>query len=78
MEVTCSSEISVFAGATERHIPEDGILHGHHHENLESYMECLCSCILNMNIIGNMELHNLSCRYFLIYATFIHVFKKVR
>jgi hypothetical protein len=37
MEVTRFSEMSVLTRATERHIPEDGILHSHCNENLESF-----------------------------------------
>jgi hypothetical protein len=31
------SEMSVHIISTRRHIPEDGILHSHRHENLKSY-----------------------------------------
>jgi hypothetical protein len=33
-----SSETSVHTRSTLRHIPEDGILHNHHRENLKSYI----------------------------------------
>jgi hypothetical protein len=38
METMRSCETSVLARATQRHIPEDGILHSHHRENLKSYI----------------------------------------
>jgi hypothetical protein len=33
--------MSICIISTLRHIPEDGILHSHHHENLKSYMDIL-------------------------------------
>jgi hypothetical protein len=36
METSHSSETSVLARATRRHIPEDGILHGYRLENIKS------------------------------------------
>jgi hypothetical protein len=33
-----SSEMSIFARATQHHIPEDSILHSHCHENLIPYI----------------------------------------
>jgi hypothetical protein len=38
MEATHFSETSVLTRATRRHIPEDGNLHSHSHENLKSYI----------------------------------------
>jgi hypothetical protein len=37
MDAICSSETSVLTNATRRHIQNDGILHSHRHENLQSY-----------------------------------------
>jgi hypothetical protein len=38
MEAICSSKTSGLTRATRHHIIEDGILHSHSRENLESYM----------------------------------------
>jgi hypothetical protein len=37
-EAIRSFEASVLTGATQRHIPEEGILHCHRRENLKSYI----------------------------------------
>jgi hypothetical protein len=37
MDAKCSSETSVHTRSTQRHIPENGILHSHRRENLKSY-----------------------------------------
>jgi hypothetical protein len=38
MEAISSSETSVLTTATQRNIPQDGIPHSHHYENLTSYI----------------------------------------
>jgi hypothetical protein len=38
MEALCSSETSVLATVTRRHVSEDDILHSHGRENLEFYI----------------------------------------
>jgi hypothetical protein len=42
-EVIRSSEMSILTRTTQRHIPEDDILHGHHCENLRSYRISFCT-----------------------------------
>jgi hypothetical protein len=39
MEAIRSSETSVHTRSTQRHIPDDGILHSHRCENLKSYIQ---------------------------------------
>jgi hypothetical protein len=38
MEEMCSFDESVLARAARQNIPDDGILHSYHHENLKSYI----------------------------------------
>jgi hypothetical protein len=50
MEAIRSSETSVHTISTGRHIPEDGILHSHRCEHLESYiLSCVYGCVTNNN-----------------------------
>jgi hypothetical protein len=42
LEAIRSSETSVLTEATQRHTPEDGILHSHRRENLKFYNEECC------------------------------------
>jgi hypothetical protein len=46
MEALHCSNMLVLTGATWHNIPEDGIVHSHHHENLKSYAIHICLTIL--------------------------------
>jgi hypothetical protein len=45
VEVIRSSHMSVPTRTTQQHIPEDDILHSHHHENFKSYNILITSTI---------------------------------
>jgi hypothetical protein len=55
MEAIRSSETLFHTRSTRRHIPEDGILHSHHRENIKSYILLCCfspvNTILNINTV---------------------------
>jgi hypothetical protein len=42
MEATCFTEILVLTRSTRHHVPEDGILCSHCHQNLRSYASYFC------------------------------------
>jgi hypothetical protein len=72
MEAIRSSETTVLTRATGRHIPEDGILHGHHRESLKSnaftalfsswYSDVLMTCRCGTIKFTSDPLQMLHCR----------------
>jgi hypothetical protein len=55
MEALCSSKTLVLMTATWRNIPEDGILHSHHCENLNSYTISVM-CIATADIAAGRQI----------------------
>jgi hypothetical protein len=72
MEVTHSSETSVYNKPTQHHIWEDGILHSHRHENLKSYIAhtllriFLCQIVVNIGVVSISKI----CQRYLILIFF--------
>jgi hypothetical protein len=65
MEAIRSSEMSVHIRSTQRHIPEDGILHSHRCENLKSYIS-LWIWVVDITSLKNLSACDMSDRVFLI------------
>jgi hypothetical protein len=67
MEALSSSETSVLTIGTPRNIPEDGLLHSHIRENLQSYRTLMCPSLL-------CEMSHLACtlEFFVIIRVDMH------
>jgi hypothetical protein len=64
LEAILSSETSVHTRSTQRHIPEDGILHRHHCENLKSYWALVFREYLRTTQISDKQLEGIFCLTF--------------
>jgi hypothetical protein len=69
MEAIPSSETSVHTRSTQRHIPEDGVLHAHRRENFKSYREIFCFKALSKKTINKTLIIN---PYLFIYI-YLHI-----